>query len=102
MLSRRALLASGVGGVTGTAGCAAFSSDPDDDASDADAAEAAAADAADGDADAARIGFVGDLMLGRSVAERSAPYDTEVDGTDGNPADGKLVDGRLRIPLDGP
>lgn len=73
MLSRRALLASGVGGVAGTAGCAAFSSDPDDGASDADAADAADGDAAD--AEAARIGLVGDLMLGRSVAERWADAD---------------------------
>ncbi|WP_283403606.1 CapA family protein [Halorubrum sp. DM2] len=65
MVSRRALLASGVAGATGIAGCAASPSGSDDGAIDADAA----------DGDATRIGFVGDLMLGRSVADRWADAD---------------------------
>ena len=64
MVSRRALLASGVVGVGGAAGCAAAPSDLD--------SGDGTADGDDGNADATRIGLVGDLMLGRSVAERWA------------------------------
>jgi len=70
MLSRRALLASGVAGVGTIAGCAASPPGSDDGESDADAA-----DATDVDGDATRIGLVGDLMLGRSVADRWADAD---------------------------
>ncbi|ELZ60560.1 MULTISPECIES: CapA family protein [Halorubrum] len=68
MLSRRALLASGVAGVAGTAGCAASPTDSDDGERNADVADVA-------DGEATRIGLVGDLMLGRSVADRWADAD---------------------------
>jgi len=71
MLSRRALLASGVAGVAGTAGCAAAPPGFDDGGNDPNGA-----DATDGETgDATQIGFVGDLMLGRSVADRWADAD---------------------------
>ncbi|TKX73784.1 CapA family protein [Halorubrum sp. GN11_10-6_MGM] len=74
MVTRRSLLASGAAGLGGLAGCAANSPTSDTDgASDTDGS----ADDVDGDADdeTARIGFVGDLMLGRSVADRWADGD---------------------------
>jgi poly-gamma-glutamate synthesis protein (capsule biosynthesis protein) len=70
MRTRRTLLASGAAALTGVAGCAGLSSD----------LRAGNRDGRDGldatDVDA-RIGFVGDCMLGRSVNER---------WTDGDPA----------------
>jgi len=72
MRTRRTLLASGVAGVTGLAGCAGSpladdgSADSTGDSSDSDNA---------GEGVATRIGFVGDLMLGRSVNERWAGED---------------------------
>ena len=74
MVTRRSLLAAGVAGLGGTAGCAAAPSglgagDPAADGADADG------DADDGPLGDARIGFVGDLMLGRSVADRWAESD---------------------------
>ena len=70
MVSRRELLASGAAGLSGVAGCAAVpsgldASDPTADGGDAD----------DENLGDARIGFVGDLMLGRSVADRWADAD---------------------------
>lgn len=63
MRTRRTLLASGVAGLVGVAGCAALSSDRRaDDRADRDDLDAADVDA--------RLGFVGDCMLGRSVNER--------------------------------
>ena len=81
MVSRRALLASGVVGVGGAAGCVGGSpirgadggGGGDDEADGVDAADDPADDAEN--ADATRIGFVGDLMLGRSVADRWADAD---------------------------
>ncbi|QWC20778.1 CapA family protein [Halorubrum sp. 2020YC2] len=71
MVSRRALLASGAVGIGGIAGCAADSERSDESETDA----GGTADGGDEDARAARIGFVGDLMLGRSVADRWADAD---------------------------
>ncbi|WP_144920775.1 CapA family protein [Halorubrum salsamenti] len=89
MRTRRTLLASGVAGLVGLAGCAATPPTADggtreatgdgsaegDGGSDAGEAD----DDADGSggSDATRIGFVGDLMLGRSVNERWADDDSE-------------------------
>ncbi|ELZ48504.1 poly-gamma-glutamate synthesis protein (capsule biosynthesis protein) [Halorubrum californiense DSM 19288] len=75
MVTRRSLLAASVAGLGGTAGCAA--APPSLDASDDTPGSRDGAD------DTARIGFVGDLMLGRSVADRWADHDdpTAVWGT---------------------
>ncbi|GAA0718973.1 poly-gamma-glutamate synthesis protein (capsule biosynthesis protein) [Halorubrum trapanicum] len=70
MLSRRALLASGVAGFGGIAGCAAAPSDLGAADASADDTDTADGDAAATDVDPTRIGFVGDMMLGRSVADR--------------------------------
>ena len=70
MVSRRALLASGAAGIGGLAGCAANPPLPDAAGTDR---RVPAGD--EGEADAARIGLVGDLMLGRSVADRWADAD---------------------------
>ena len=69
MRTRRTLLASGVAGVVGLAGCAGAPSNSDDEN------RGATGDAGSSDGDATRIGFVGDLMLGRSVNERWADAD---------------------------
>ena len=71
MVTRRALLASGVAGVSGLAGCGGDAARVDADEQGTDETPA---DGDDG-ADATRIGFVGDLMLGRSVADRWADAD---------------------------
>ncbi|QKY15546.1 CapA family protein [Halorubrum sp. CBA1229] len=63
MRTRRSLLASGVAGLAGVAGCAALPSGR----RAGDGANHDGPNAADVDA---RIGFVGDCMLGRSVTER--------------------------------
>jgi poly-gamma-glutamate synthesis protein (capsule biosynthesis protein) len=65
MVARRALLAAGAAGLAAGAGCAA-----DRSVLESDGAGTGTADAA-----ATRIGFVGDLMLGRSVADRWAGAD---------------------------
>ncbi|WP_144799199.1 CapA family protein [Halorubrum depositum] len=67
MRTRRTLLASGVAGLAGVAGCVASRSGGRSDES-----ERGDLDAPDVDA---RIGFVGDFMLGRSVNERWADDD---------------------------
>ncbi|MDZ5810481.1 CapA family protein [Halorubrum sp. AD140] len=73
MRTRRTLLASGVAGLAGVAGCASLS--PGRRVGD----ERGDPNAADVDA---RLGFVGDLMLGRSVNERWADADpTDVWGS---------------------
>jgi len=84
MRTRRTLLASGVAGFVGLAGCAATPPTADDGSrgttgndSDASGGEADASDGDDDEGDATRIGFVGDLMLGRSVNERWADDDPE-------------------------
>lgn len=68
MRTRRTLLASGVVGLAGTAGCAVRPSD-----------RRTGTESERGDLDApdvdARLGFVGDLMLGRSVNDRWADDD---------------------------
>jgi len=65
MQTRRTLLTSGVAGLVGLAGCAYRSSNSDDGTGETTEHDS---DAAKGDE--TRIGFVGDLMLGRSVNER--------------------------------
>lgn len=83
MLSRRALLGSGVASFGGIAGCVGDAPSTDSNADDTDGGGDGDTDAgADGDAagngrdtDPTRIGFVGDLMLGRSVADRWADAD---------------------------
>lgn len=66
MQTRRTLLASGASGVAGLAGCL---SAPNGNGGQRDGGDEI--DEGDGDSDVdARIGFVGDLMLGRSVNER--------------------------------
>ncbi|WP_423996752.1 CapA family protein [Halorubrum trapanicum] len=73
MVTRRGLLASGVAGIGGIAGCAANAPIPDGANAGGDSGEAKGGDVADDEtADATRIGLVGDLMLGRSVADRWA------------------------------
>ena len=68
MRTRRSLLASGAAGLAGVAGCAALpSGGTSGSGSDRDGPNAADVDA--------RLGFVGDLMLGRSVNERWADDD---------------------------
>jgi poly-gamma-glutamate capsule biosynthesis protein CapA/YwtB (metallophosphatase superfamily) len=63
MRTRRSLLASGAAGLAGVAGCAALPSGrTEESGSDRDGPNAANVDA--------RLGFVGDCMLGRSVNER--------------------------------
>ena len=71
MVTRRALLASGVAGVSGLAGCGGDTARVDTD----EQATAETPTDGDDDADATRVGFVGDLMLGRSVADRWADAD---------------------------
>ena len=73
MRTRRTLLASGVAGLVGLAGCTAISSNSDDGSGGT--TETDSADSAE--SDPTRIGFVGDLMLGRSVTERWADDDPE-------------------------
>jgi len=82
--TRRTLLASGVAGVAGLAGCvgAPDAADGQRDAGDgSDGTEATGESGEptenddDAEDDATRIGFVGDLMLGRSVNERWADDD---------------------------
>ncbi|MCG1005079.1 CapA family protein [Halorubrum lacusprofundi] len=84
MQTRRTLLASGVAGVAGLAGCvgAPDAADGQRDAGDgSDGTEATGESGEptenddDAEDDATRIGFVGDLMLGRSVNERWADDD---------------------------
>ena len=84
MRTRRTLLASGVAGLVGLAGCAGEPANPDDgdrgstgEAESGDGGSGASDDDSDGadERDATRIGFVGDLMLGRSVNERWADAD---------------------------
>jgi poly-gamma-glutamate synthesis protein (capsule biosynthesis protein) len=80
MVTRRGLLASGAAGVGGIAGCAANApftdgADAGGDARDAEGDAGDAASANDETGDATRIGLVGDLMLGRSVADRWADTD---------------------------
>ncbi|WP_050031775.1 CapA family protein [Halorubrum halophilum] len=84
MRTRRTLLTSGVAGLAGIAGCTAMPPTANDESLGAtgDDAETGDNDADAGDeddsteGDATRIGFVGDLMLGRSVNERWADDDT--------------------------
>ncbi|PHQ38933.1 poly-gamma-glutamate biosynthesis protein [Halorubrum persicum] len=90
MQTRRTLLASGIAGVTGLAGCTGSAptagdgsaesggDDADTADSDADASGDDGVDADDTDESAeTRLGFVGDLMLGRSVNERWTDDDPE-------------------------
>ena len=63
MRTRRTLLASGVTGLAGLSGCATGSSDRRN-------ASREEGERFDADAVDARVGFVGDLMLGRSVNDR--------------------------------
>ena len=67
MVTRRALLASGAVGLGGIAGCAGGQPTLDGDG--------AGTDGAGDEGEATRIGLVGDLMLGRSVADRWADDD---------------------------
>ena len=78
MRTRRTLLASGVAGLAGVAGCAATPPTADGGNREAvgDTAHASDDDSDSADGDATRIGFVGDLMLGRSVNERWADDDS--------------------------
>ncbi|WP_435073297.1 CapA family protein [Halorubrum sp. HHNYT27] len=89
MRTRRTVLASGVAGLTGVTGCAGRRSRwQGDDSSERDGLNAATVDA--------RLGFVGDLMLGRSVNDRwidddptgvwgsTLPRLNELDGLVGN------------------
>ncbi|MDB2281884.1 CapA family protein [Halorubrum ezzemoulense] len=73
MVTRRTVLASGVAGVSAVAGCAGGSSPANAD--DRGGADAGGTDGDAGNGTAARIGLVGDLMLGRSVADRWADAD---------------------------
>ena len=77
MRTRRTLLASGIAGLAGVAGCAATppTADGGNRGAVGDAADPSD-DSATTDGDATRIGFVGDLMLGRSVNERWADNDS--------------------------
>ncbi|EMA63083.1 CapA family protein [Halorubrum lipolyticum] len=78
MRTRRTLLASGIAGLAGVAGCAATPPTADGESREAAGDTADASDDSDtADPDATRIGFVGDLMLGRSVNERWADDDPE-------------------------
>ncbi|MFC6890262.1 CapA family protein [Halorubrum trueperi] len=85
MRTRRTMLSSGVAGLVGLAGCTHTRPTADDgsrgatdgtnsDVSDADSdgGDDTAVDDTAADGDETRIGFVGDLMLGRSVNERWA------------------------------
>lgn len=70
MRTRRTLLASGVTGIAGLAGCATGSSDRRNASREAGGSSDTSReerDRSDADAVDARVGFVGDLMLGRSV-----------------------------------
>jgi len=71
MRTRRTLLASGVAGLVGLAGCTAMS--PSSGDGSGGTTETDSADTTE--SGSTRIGFVGDLMLGRSVNERWADAD---------------------------
>jgi len=73
MVTRRALLASGIAGVSGLAGCGGDAARVDADKRSVAERSSDSDDAAG--ADVTRIGLVGDLMLGRSVADRWADAD---------------------------
>jgi len=82
MQTRRTLLASGAAGVVSLAGCVGAPSERDNGQRDAgDAGGNTGSEESDEDdtteGDPTRIGFVGDLMLGRSVNERWADDDPE-------------------------
>ncbi|WP_128905678.1 CapA family protein [Halorubrum amylolyticum] len=79
MRTRRTLLTSGVAGLVGLTGCAATPPNADDGGREAADGGSDASGEGDGSAegDETRIGFVGDLMLGRSVNEQWADDDPE-------------------------